>query len=312
MTEKKLNPAGAPSAAPPRSSGTLGAAEPRGELRGGAGAPSPRELGELSPPGGSQSQGSAGGAGGINPYVYALDAAGHPRRRSLEEARRLLAEAGSPDGQDREGRQLTIRFDNAWTGAGGTARIAWLRKQFAKLGIQMKNETTDWNRFQEKLDQGNVQCFWLGWYADYPDPENFLFLLYGPNGEVKHNGPNHFNYESEEYDRVFRALETMENGPERLRLIRQAVTIMQRDAPMMFGYHPVQFSLYHSWLRNVKPHGMAFNTYKYHRLDPGAREAYRERRNQPVVAPFVGVLLAGIVGTIPAVASLRRRRAGKE
>jgi oligopeptide transport system substrate-binding protein len=44
---------------------------------------------------------------------------------------------------------------------------------------------TDYNRFQEKVREGTAQIFSWGWNADYPDPENFLFLLYGPNGKSK-------------------------------------------------------------------------------------------------------------------------------
>ena len=44
--------------------------------------------------------------------------------------------------------------------------------------MQLAVRATDWNRFQEKIRKGNVQIF-LGWNADYPDPENFLFLLHG-------------------------------------------------------------------------------------------------------------------------------------
>jgi oligopeptide transport system substrate-binding protein len=47
---------------------------------------------------------------------------------------------------------------------------------------------TDYNRFREKMREGTGQMFFWGWNADYPDPENFLFLLYGPNGKVEAGG----------------------------------------------------------------------------------------------------------------------------
>jgi ABC-type oligopeptide transport system substrate-binding subunit len=53
-------------------------------------------------------------------------------------------------------------------------------RQFAKIDIQLEMRATDNNQFQDKVRKGKYQVFWLGWNADYPDAENFLFLLYGP------------------------------------------------------------------------------------------------------------------------------------
>ena len=61
--------------------------------------------------------------------------------------------------------------------------IDWVVHQFAKLDIQLEVRATDNNQFQDKVRKGKHQIFWLGWLADYPDAENFLFLLYGPNAQ---------------------------------------------------------------------------------------------------------------------------------
>ena len=60
----------------------------------------------------------------------------------------------------------------------------------------MVTRVTDYNRFQEKMINGTGQIFQWGWNADYPDPENFLFLLYSKNGKVKFVVENASNYES--------------------------------------------------------------------------------------------------------------------
>ncbi len=64
------------------------------------------------------------------------------------------------------------------------AVLDWMVKQFAKIGVQLELRATDYNRFQDKVDKGSLQIFWWGWFADYPDAENFLFLLYGPNSKA--------------------------------------------------------------------------------------------------------------------------------
>ena len=77
--------------------------------------------------------------------------------------------------------------------------------------------STDYNRFQEKMRKGTEQLFYWGWNADYPDPENFLFLFYGPQGKVKFSGENASNYANPEFDRLFERMREMENcaGPRR-------------------------------------------------------------------------------------------------
>ena len=248
------------------------------------------------------------GENSINHFVYDWNKTqGMPVRKSLDEAKRLLTEAGYPGGKDKNGKQLTIGFDNAWTTAGAAPLIQWFMKKFDALGIRLEPRTTDYNRFQEKMQKGNFQFFSWGWNADYPDPENFMFLLYGPNSTVKYHGENHSNYASPEFDRLFKRMESMENGPERLNIIREMKKIMQRDAPLVWGYHPVGFSLFHSWLFNNKPNSMANNTFKYQRLNPAAREQYREKWNQPVWWPLsiVGGVAVGSVAL--AVWTVRRR-----
>ena len=121
------------------------------------------------------------GQAGINPYVYDwVDA--RPQRKPIEYARRLLAEAGYPGGVDpATGKPLMINFETPATGPERKAQLDWMRKQLQKLDVQLVIRATDYNRFQEKIRKGDAQIYDWGWNADYPDPENFLFLLYGPN-----------------------------------------------------------------------------------------------------------------------------------
>ena len=161
--------------------------------------------------------GNLEGRAGMNPYVYDWDdAQQRPVRKSIEEARRLLAEAGYPNGIGPDGRQLSISFDNMMTGSSYAPYINWVIKQFRKLNINLEINTTDYNRFQDKINSGNFQFFNWGWNADYPDPENFLFLLYGPNARHGHGVENSTGYVSAKFDALFRRMETMDNTPERL------------------------------------------------------------------------------------------------
>jgi ABC-type transport system substrate-binding protein len=251
--------------------------------------------------------GHRSGEEGINPYVYYWHR-GRPKRHSLETAKKLLAEAGYPDGLEREsGKPLVLNLDVTARGPDDKARLDWIRKQFQKLNLQLVIRSTDYNRFQDKIRKGNAQIFNWGWNADYPDPENFLFLLYGPQGKVKYDGENAANYANPEYDRLFEEMKNLENGPRRQAIIDRMVEIVRRDAPWLWGFHPKEYVLYHCWMLNQKPNQMARNGLKYQRLDPKLRDQKRAHWNQPVLWPLVlGLfLLAAIIG--PAVVAYRRR-----
>ncbi len=247
---------------------------------------------------------------GINPYVYDW-INGRPKRKSIKEARRLLAEAGYPNGVDRKsGQPLVLNFDTADTGPDATARLNWWRKQFRKLNIELNIRSTDYNRFQEKMLKGTAQIFQWGWNADYPDPENFLFLLYGPNGKVKHKGENAANYANPDFDALFVLMKNMENSRERQAIINRMIAIARADGPWLWGFHPKGYSLLHSWYKNSKPNLMANNTLKYKRLVPGLRAQKRADWNKPVIWPIYAIIILLVLVITPAVVSYRRKEHG--
>jgi ABC-type transport system substrate-binding protein len=247
------------------------------------------------------------GPEGINPVVYDV-VDGKPRRKPIESAKRLLAEAGFPDGRDaRTGQPLVLYFDTVSRGPGDKARLDWYRRQFAKLSIQLEIRASDWNRFQEKIRTGNTQLFFLGWNADYPDPENFLFLLNGAQAMKRTGGENKSNYANPEYDKLFEQVKNLDNGPERQALIDRMVALVREDAPWLFAFHPVDYGLSHAWLANQKPNQMARNGLKFVRLDPAMRAERRAEWNAPVVWPVVLAAVLLVVSIIPAWRAWRRR-----
>ncbi|MGQ0752619.1 MAG: ABC transporter substrate-binding protein [Betaproteobacteria bacterium] len=247
------------------------------------------------------------GREGINRYVYDwVD--GAPRRKPIEYARKLLAEAGYPNGRDaKTGEPLLINLDTTATGVGSKSRLDWYTRQFENLGVQLVVRSTDYNRFQDKLRKGNVQLYFLGWNADYPDPENFLFLLHGAQSKVKTSGENASNYENAEFDRLFERMKNMTNSPERQALIDRMIEILRRDAPWVWSFYPKDYSLHHAWIHNRKPNKMANNSLKYQRLEPRLREQMRVAWNAPLVWPAALIALVLAISVIPAILTFRRR-----
>lgn len=251
------------------------------------------------------------GPSAFNPVVYTKGADGKPVRRPIEEAKRLLAEAGYPDGRDaRTGKPLVVNFDyQSAPTPGNRALLDWYVKQFAKIGVQLEVRATDYNRFQDKMNKGSVQIFFWGWLADYPDAENFLFMLYGPNAKAQTggNGENNTNYQNPEFDRLFAQMKFLDDGPDKQKLIDRMIEILHDDAVWSFGYFPTSAAAYHQWIANGKPTQIIRNHIGYLRLDPELRARRIAEWNRPIwwPVPLIALLLFG--GIVPAWFAWRRR-----
>lgn len=251
------------------------------------------------------------GEAGINPYVYDWKE-DRPVRKSIDEAKQLMKAAGYADGIDQEsGRPLILYYDTVSRGADTKALLNWMVKQFKKIDIELVIRGTDVNRYYDKIRDGKVQIYTLGWNADYPDPENFFFLLYGPHSVLDSKGQNYSNYRNAEFDALFDQMKNMENGPQRMALIRQMNEIVRVDAPWVWAFNPKGYSLYHGWYKNVKPNAMANNNIKYRRIEPEMRAELREQWNKPILWPIYLIVIALIVTMLPAIRGYYQREKAK-
>lgn len=230
---------------------------------------------------------------GVNPVTHRV-VDGKPVRRSISEARKLMAEAGYPHGRDVDtGRPLILNYDfYLLPTPESKVEIDWVVRQFAKIDIQLEVRATDNNQFQDKVRKGRHQVYFQGWIADYPDAENFLSLLYGPNGKTRSDGEGYANYGNPAYDRLFQRLKLMADGPEKQALIDQMVKILQEDAPWSFGYFPYASAAVQHWVHNSKPSLMVRDHGQYLRLDLAERQQRLAVWNKPVWWPLV----AGLAG----------------
>lgn len=246
----------------------------------------------------------------VNPVVFeGVDPAGTLRRRPIEHARRLLAEAGYPGGRDASGSPLRITFD---TPARSVDKpfLDWMRKQFAKLGIELRIRSIDQTRLQERVARGDFQLVRSGWQLPYPDAEAAFLPFYGqsPRGFAG----NVSGYRSEEFDARFVRMRSLTDSEERRALIAEMTRILQEDGPFIWDVFLRDPLLYQPWITNLKPLTATgwwggSGTLKYRRIDPASRAQLQGDWNRPVLWPAL-VLLGLLAMTAAAVRAALRSR----
>jgi peptide/nickel transport system substrate-binding protein len=192
-----------------------------------------------------------------------------------EKAKQLLADAGYPNGQGFP--PVTLQYNE---GGGRNSSVAERIQQELKgnLGVNIELQMLQWPQHTDKVEQGEADFYRLGWIADYPDPENFLNLLYGANampiGETSYL--NSTRYSNPEFDALFeQALRTPDDA-ERYKLYAQAEQIAVDDAPMMWIFYDLDFRLVQPWIENYHSNAMDRRDYTEVWYNPAKLGASRE------------------------------------
>ena len=164
------------------------------------------------------------------------------RKRNLEQAKKLLAEAGYPNGEGLP--VITYDCPNSTV----SRQIGeFFRKNMADIGVKIKVIQNPWPELQKKITNRSVMTYGIAWGADYPDAENFLQLLYGPN---KSPGANGSGYDNGEFNQLYKTASVMQDGPERTALYEKMNRIASEQVPWIFGVHRQSFVMTHGWIRN--------------------------------------------------------------
>ena len=172
-------------------------------------------------------------------------------RYDLEKAKRLVAEAGYPNGIDPQtGRRLVLtlaigRADQASREAGEL-----MAAFYEKIGVKLEMDFMTWDAFLKAVNESRVQMYRMAWVADYPDAQNFLQLFYGPN---KSPGVNHSNYENPEYDAAYERDDYI-----------ACQEILREDCPWIFTHYGKTCSLTGPKVGNFIPSDFPYGNEQYY------------------------------------------------
>jgi ABC-type transport system substrate-binding protein len=187
-------------------------------------------------------------------------------------ARALLDRFGY---RDRDGDGYRERPDGSplvierWSTPGSAARQGdelW-KKNMDAIGIRMDFRKDKLPELRKMARQGKIPMRGDGWNADYPDAENFMQLLYGPNAGQE----NQARFDLPEFNRLYDEARALPDSPERTRLFDRMTELVVVYAPWRLTVHALEDHLVHGWIRNYKPHPIRSQVWQYVDVDLATR-----------------------------------------
>ncbi|SHG82641.1 peptide/nickel transport system substrate-binding protein [Thermosyntropha lipolytica DSM 11003] len=162
-----------------------------------------------------------------------------------DKAKKLLAEAGYPEGKGLPPLILSYNLDE------GHRMVAEsIAQQLGNIGIQVRMRPLEWGEFKKGLQERDFVFFRLGWYADYPDADNFLYSMFHSKMIGLTNYTGYYNPQVDKLLNAARA-EVKSNG-ERIKLLKRAEEIITDDAACLFLFQNRKFALKGKEVNNLK------------------------------------------------------------
>ncbi len=113
------------------------------------------------------------------------------------------------------------------------------------LGIEVQVQQVEWATFLDDLKRYRYQAFELGWIADYPDPQNFLDILFHSQSL-----DNTTRYSNPEVDRLLEQARTEQDPQRRIQLYQQVEQTIIQDAPWIPLTFGKEYVLVKPWVKN--------------------------------------------------------------
>ena len=186
------------------------------------------------------------------PFAYAFD---------LGKAKRLMAEAGYPNGIDpKTGRRLVLTLSIGKASQESREAGELLASFFERIGVKLVLDFKTWDAYLKALGERRCQLYQIGWVGDYPDAENFLQLFHSANVSP---GANHSNYENPEFDHEYDAAMACADAASRNVHWRRCQEIVREDCPWIFTHYPKLHSLVHRRVGNYLPGAFPYGNEAY-------------------------------------------------
>jgi len=141
----------------------------------------------------------------------------------------------------------------------------FIQSYIRKAGINVEITQLEWSAYKEAINKGEPDMFWLSWWADYPDSEDFLYPLFhssnaGPSG-------NRARYRNVRVDRLIEEGQAAGSEKERMVAYEKAEKIIVDEAPWVFFWHKTDYTLHQPWIKG-------YRMYPIYSMDKGTDISY--------------------------------------
>lgn len=131
-------------------------------------------------------------------------------------------------------------------------RMEWIQNQVkTNLGIDLQLDPVEAKAYTAltKEPATTPQIFFLGWCQDYPDPQDWLSLVFRSDSTVTHVG-----WKNDKFDELTKQADVEKDAAKRKDLYKQAQQILTDDAPVVYLYYNVQDLLVKPYVKNLRDH----------------------------------------------------------
>ncbi len=178
-------------------------------------------------------------------------------------ARALLAEAGYPGGKGIPPLELLTASKRESV----KKEMAAYGNYLAQIGIKLVPKVADnWKAFINRVNGKEVPLFYAAWYADYPDADNFLYVLCNSKSKT-----NRMGFSNPEVDRLLEEGREKSSYMERVKLYQQAEELLKEEAPIISQHTNSVNYIFQPEVKNLKLNhlGAIYLPFRHVRLDRG-------------------------------------------
>ncbi|MEK7823190.1 MAG: ABC transporter substrate-binding protein, partial [Nitrospirota bacterium] len=161
---------------------------------------------------------------------------------NTEKAKSLLKEAGYPSGLNIK---IYLTSDQEILDL-----LEVIQGYLMNVGIKAELRQLEWSAYKNAVNSGEPDAFWLSWWADYSDPENFLFPLFHSSNFGA--GGNRTRFKNSDVDALIEKGQKTVNKKLRNEYYQKAEEYIVNDAPWVFFWHRTEYTLRQKWVKNYK------------------------------------------------------------